>query len=1151
MHYSELFMFTFRTIVTGSIFVILSAAFSVSKPIESIKDSPFNKSNNIAYNIFISGKKVSGGWTPAKIISIPRVGKEHYLPNAIHLKTKTLTAFDKSTSTILSSVLLTDLGKLNIHSIRAPFGFTGDKMLAVDEFGTDRILEITYQSDIDPYDICSQLINNPEVEYAVPVFIYQTCDYSPNDPRLANQWHINNIQLTKAWDLSKGSDKVIIGIVDSGTDWMHEDLAGNIWINPGEIANNGVDDDKNGKIDDIRGWDLVGNINANQIGMSQFMEDNDPKNPGSGSTNTHGTHVAGCASASTDNGKGVSSPGFNCKLMPVKCATDQNGIIGIYRGYEGITYAANNGAHIINCSWGGPGYSPVGQDVINAATAKGALVVVAAGNDGMNIDNGEFYPACFDNVMCVGSNTSNNRNSSFSNTGATVTVYSPGSSILATMPNNSYQNSDGTSMASPVAAGVAALLKSQHPEWSPKQILHQIRSTSENVVTTVPAQRPYYYGRINAFRALDYNRNGGPNIPGLEITDIIMTSGDAISDYDPLVIRLEVSNFLANAGNVIMKIQPLNNFISINTQSINLGNIAQGQKKNVDLALQLLKTTPWFEGTANIIVSFESATYTDYQLVKLPVKFSSKNLYTQIGTLPEYYVPQWSGAVCPKPGVIWMAGYGGMFGANGGYYRIFGSTPSGKPISSEYFFCIDALDENKAFAGSARTTNTSATFHKTINGGNTWTSVSLSTITRFTNSIKFYDESTGIVLGDQLNGKFGIARTIDGGANWTQPSAIPAPQANEDGLVGCASYMNSSIWFGTNQGRVIRSSDRGNSWEATQITGAGQIHNLSFINETNGLAVYSEAGKTEKLIASTTNAGNTWLTNRYNLTTNKLTPIYFYANPNAGRIYMLCSGGQVFSTKSNGQVWDAVLTLYHGNAMIGAACDVPISKMRIWDIGESFGYLDFSYMPANIVKTLEMTTTNTIQFDTVEISSFKLRTVTIKNSGNVPITIYPEITPDAGVQDDEYKLFGFSSGEIQPGTELNLRVKFSPKGLGARTAKLKITSDAEPAEFNVELVGTGSPEVAVNDTPQADESITITPNPSSDFIEVTLSDDIIEEIQAPYIRIYDLLGMEVINSTLTYSISQKGDGVMLDITGLLPGVYFVKISGIVSKFVKM
>lgn len=1109
-----------------AIILLVNIIVLLSRP--SYEQESSTKTNTIAYTIKVPGEKTDGGWTPAKFINIPRVSSEHYLPNVFYLKTKTAPTFDKKANYVLSSNLMSMLSNLHVRSMRSPFAFSGgDSPLRPEPYGLERIIEVYYNNDIDPYDVCAEFINSPDVEYAVPVFIHQTYDYTPNDPRLNNQWYINNIQLRKAWDISKGSEDVIIAIVDSGTDWMHEDLADNIWINKAEIADNGIDDDGNGKVDDIRGWDLVGNINQNQIIAGQWQENNNPRNPGTSSNNTHGTHVAGCASAVTDNGKGIAGPGFKTKLMPVKCATDQN-IRGIYRGYEGITYAANTGAHIINCSWGGPGYSPVGQDVINAAVAKGSLVVVAAGNSYTNIDNGEQYPAAYDNVVCVGATSSNNRKANFSCWGIVTTVYAPGQGILATMPNNTYQNSDGTSMASPITAGVAGLIKAINKDWTPKQILHQLRSTSDNVVTTDPNLRPYYYGRLNAYNAVRYNREGGPGIPGIEVTKLVMPSGDMLTNYDPVVVRMEVTNFLAASGNVTAKIQPLNNFISISTPSVQMGSIGKGQTKNIDLALQLLNNNPWYEGYASILVTFESSNYTNYQLVKIPVSIKSNNRYSLVTTIPEVYIPEWMGAVSPNSSLIWMVGYGGMFGNNGGFYKLNGPSASGNAISTEYAFCVDALDATTAWIGTGTVSNTSATVRKTVNGGANWTPTVITPITTFINSIHFYDAQNGVFLGDPKSNKWGIGLSTDGGGTWTQPASMPAPLAEESGLVGCAAYSGTNIWFGTNKGRVIMSKNSGNSWNATEITGAGQIWNVAMMDDKNGLAVYSDIDETDKIIATTSNSGLTWNKNQYNLTLNRLNPIYFYTNLDAGRIYMLCSGGQVYSTKSNGRTWDAVLSKYHGNSRIGAAALVPTSKMRIWDIEEQIGYLDFSYIPANVINKIELQTSATENYDTVSVGTFRLKTASVKNTGNVPILVTPEIVPDAGTEPDEFRLYAFSNGDMEPESELGIRVRFTPASVGFKSATLNIRSNAEPGNIKVTLLGYGGEPVSVEQSDELPDDISVSPNPAGDYLFLSGND-----------MSFDRIDIINISGEIVKSIDLKGKLDVIDIRDIPAGTYYI------------
>ncbi len=1083
----------------------------------------------VAYTIYIPGEKVENGWTLAKIIQVPYLDEDDYFPNLIYVKTKSKTVINKTTNSIYSSTLMTDLNDLGIKQVRLPFaGPEGDSPLSSEPFGVDRILEIRYDNDVDPYDVCRRLIENPEVEYAVPVFKrYST--YTPNDPKIGSQWAINNIKLKDAWDITKGSEEVVVAIVDSGTDWKHVDLSDNIWINPGEIPDNNIDDDKNGKIDDVRGWDFVGNIGMSEIGSGQWKEDNDPRNTGTTSNNTHGTHVAGCAAATTDNKTGIAAPGFKAKILPVKCATDQH-IRGIYRGYEGITYAANLGADIINCSWSGPGYSPAEQDVINNAVAKGSVVIVAAGNDGSLIDNGGHFPAAYNNVVCVGASRSNNRRASFSNWGILTSVYAPGASILSTMPNNKYSSQSGTSMASPVTAGVAALVKAVHPDWTPKQIAHQIRSTSDDVVSTSPDLRPYFYGRINAHKAVDYNRPGGPTIPGIAISNIIIGNHDALTDYDPAIVVFDVTNYLAQAHNVVLTIEPQNNFIGVNTNTINVGTLNQMQTKQVSISVELLETNPWYVGYASVIVKIEATDYTDYQLVKIPVKITSKNRYSSIGSMPDVYVPQWMAASSPAQSNLWAVGFGGLFGNNGGFLRVFGANTSARALSSEYAYCVYASDANTAWIGTAARNGTSATIRKTTNAGVQWQAVPVSTITTFLNAIHFYNESKGVFLGDPKNGKWGIGITNNGGQTWSHPQTMPPPLADEAGLAGCASFVGSAIWFGTNKGRIIRSTNEGRTWNATQIEDAEQIWAVAILDDKNGLAVYSEAGSEDKFIASTTNGGSTWQKNKYDFTKNKLNPIHFYTSPIAGRIFMLCSNGEIFSTKSNGATWEPVLSMYHGATDIGAAVDYPVSKMRFWDIGQSIGFLDFTYIPANIVKTIELISDTIINFDTVTVNKFRLRAATIKNTGNVPIKITPSVVPDAGIGADEFTISAFNNDTVEPDKTLSVRVKFIPAQPGQRTAVLKINSDAEPNEISVNLIGVGQEPVSVSEFDDLPDEIIIAPNPADN--EFTLTGN---KVLYSGIRIIDLNGNTV--KSFNNTTARK-----YDISDLPTGTYFIVLT---------
>ncbi|MCB0729959.1 MAG: S8 family serine peptidase, partial [Ignavibacteriae bacterium] len=281
-----------------------------------------------------------------------------------------------------------------------------------------KIRTLKFSSPFNPIYIIKEIKKQKNIEWAEPHYLYELT-FDPNDPvynytgiDTLKFEHLDVIKAKQAWDINQGSEDVIIAIVDTGIDWLHEDLADNIWTNPGEVENNGIDDDGNGFIDDIKGWDFGGDSG---------IPDNDPNEDRA----DHGTHVAGLASAVTNNGIGIASIGFNTKLMAVK--TSQNdlrnsqGIALIAFGYEGIQYAADNRANIISCSWGGYSYSFNAQAIIDYAVSKGSLVIAAAGNDN---SKAKFYPASYDGVLSVAGTNFVDQKASWSNYGTKIDVAS-------------------------------------------------------------------------------------------------------------------------------------------------------------------------------------------------------------------------------------------------------------------------------------------------------------------------------------------------------------------------------------------------------------------------------------------------------------------------------------------------------------------------------------------------------------------------------------------------------------------------------------------------------------------------------------------------------------------------------------------------------
>jgi serine protease len=312
------------------------------------------------------------------------------------------------------------------------------------------------------------------VEYAEKVPLDRFC-LTPNDPSFGSQWGLSVINAPTAWNYFSAGSNVVIAIVDDAVERTHSDLSPNLWVNPGEIAGNNLDDDNNGYIDDINGYDVASN-------------DNNPNPPSA--TFDHGTHVAGIASARANNGVGVASIGFSCKLM---CIKSTNSATAITNGYDGIVYAAVSGADVINMSWGGPSFSTTGQNVVDFAVSQGCVMIAAAGNDDVS---SEFYPAAYDDVVSVAATSSNDTKASFSNYGTWIDVSAPGNNIYSTEVGNSYGNKSGTSMASPMVAGLAGLMKSLNPNMPNADLINCLLTTADNI----DALNPGYAGELGSGR---------------------------------------------------------------------------------------------------------------------------------------------------------------------------------------------------------------------------------------------------------------------------------------------------------------------------------------------------------------------------------------------------------------------------------------------------------------------------------------------------------------------------------------------------------------------------------------------------------------------------------------------------------------------------
>ncbi len=507
----------------------------------------------------------------------------HYSPNIVVIKLRNGMHVGEQASATGFPALDNQLQGIGLEAIRQVLPGSHKSAKLNRSVAIESIYNITYSKDISPLLVAEMLRQLPEIEYAEAKRIHYP-DAIPNDPEYSNMAQFSQVMAEAAWDIVKGEDgEVVIGVVDGGTDWDHADLINNIWSNPGEIAGNGIDDDNNGYIDDIRGWNFANNSN-------------DPTGlPATPSSARHGTHVAGIAGAATNNSTGVASMSWNCRILPV-CVASPTRDGSYVNAYDGIAYAAANGADIINCSWGGGGTgSSFEEDIIQFALDNGALVIASAGNGGDDQigDNNDViphFPSGYRGVLSVGATgkTSDVRRG-FSNFGVTTDVYAPGSAILSTNNGGSYVTLSGTSMSSPMAAALAGLIKTQNPGFTPEEVREQIRSSSDPIESVNPGLSGLLgKGRINALRALTEFDNPSIRITGIAISD---GGGDGvINQSETIDVEITVTNYLANASNVTITLVESEVDVTVVTASATISSMSPNAVQTVVLQFDVSAT---------------------------------------------------------------------------------------------------------------------------------------------------------------------------------------------------------------------------------------------------------------------------------------------------------------------------------------------------------------------------------------------------------------------------------------------------------------------------------------------------------------------------------------------------------------------------------
>ena len=449
---------------------------------------------------------------------------------------------------------------------------------------------------------------------------WDTLAYVPDDMLLPSQWHHDAIESPAAWGIYRGSDTVQVAIVDGGVNYVHPDLAENIWINAGEDLNgNGIiepsdwdslDNDANGYIDDFWGWDWI-NLDSSAVwpGEDPGPPDNDPSD-----FDGHGTHCAGDACAATDNSIGVAGPGFGCQIMALRAgylSASGQGYVDLLAATQAVYYAVNMGAEVISMSFGGPGAVAYFQAALQFASDAGLVLVAAAGNESTSTIS---YPAGYEFVIAVAATAPGDVLADFTSYGTWITLCAPGEGILSTVVEG-YSNMSGTSMATPITAGAAALVKSLKPEWNSTEVGMWLAYTADNI----DAQNPGYIGMM-----------GGGRLNVAKAVDLYVTIDSVWADnglggerlyFDQqgsLFVRYH--KYYGDATNVILNVSSPNPRVHFSQSTHTIGTILEGQTGD--------------NSAEPFVISVDYGGY-DYELVEFKGHFSGDGFeFTQLFEVP-------------------------------------------------------------------------------------------------------------------------------------------------------------------------------------------------------------------------------------------------------------------------------------------------------------------------------------------------------------------------------------------------------------------------------------------------------------------------------------------------------------------------------------
>jgi large repetitive protein len=329
---------------------------------------------------------------------------------------------------------------------------------------------------------------------------------TPNDPEYSEQWYLGMVDAPEAWDIETGDDDIVVAVLDTGVDLDHPDLEDNIWVNADEVPDNGIDDDGNGYVDDYYGWDFVDDDSTPIPDVSSGANED---------AISHGTVIAGIIAAVGDNNEGLTGVVWDAQIMAVRML-DKVGSGNSVDAREAIEYAVENGADVINLSFSGTTNDPALKAAVQEAYNNGVVIVAALGNDGVSVNDNPVYPACYRNgandwVIGVAASNKYDKHSLFSNYGNCADLSAPGEEMYGLFyydPANGFTDPygddwAGTSVASPVVAGAAALLLSKYPSLDPAAIRNILKLSVDPMALSGVYRGQFGAGRLNLNQAVE------------------------------------------------------------------------------------------------------------------------------------------------------------------------------------------------------------------------------------------------------------------------------------------------------------------------------------------------------------------------------------------------------------------------------------------------------------------------------------------------------------------------------------------------------------------------------------------------------------------------------------------------------------------------